>query len=177
MKNLTENQTNLVNKMVSEFERLNAEKPKVEVQSSAIDLLFNKANDYHTDKSDFYEDIRDSNKVIKNLSYDAMAVFTSQIKELFKDYNIRFLESQNCVQFVTKNSSDKDYICKSFRVNYYVKYQKFDEKSNTETKFTGFYIYYDNAPINYKNFLECPIFLKVIEDMFLEYPQIKKINN
>jgi hypothetical protein len=176
MKNLTENQTNLVNKMVSEFERLNAEKPKLEVQSSAIDLLFNKANDYHADKSDFYEDIRDNNKVIENLSYDAMAVFTSQVKEIFKDYNIRFIESKDCLQFVVKNSFNNDYICKSFRVNHYIKHKSFDKESKTATIFTGFSIRYD-SPIDYKNFLECPIFLKVIEDMFLEYPQIKKINN
>jgi hypothetical protein len=175
MKNLTENQTNLVNKMVSEFERLNAEKPKVEVQSSAIDLLFNKANKYNIDKENFYKKILEENEIIKCLSYDAMAVFTSQLKELFKNYNIRFLESRDCVQLVVKNSFDRDYMCKSFRVNHYIKHEKFDKESKTATIFTGFCISYD-SPINYINFLECPIFLKVIEKMFFENPQIKKIN-
>lgn len=176
MKNLTENQTNLVNKMVSEFERLNAEKPKVEVQSSAIDLLFNKANDYHIDKSDFYEDIRDNNKVIFNLSYHAMKLLTIQVKHIFREYNVSFLEDKNCLQIMVKEKHSS-WISLSFRIGYDSDFKKYDDKSDTVRSYSHFDIIIDTKKIDHNNILDCPIFLQAVENMFLKYPQIKKINN
>tara|TARA_R110000868_G_scaffold54673_5_gene170679 strand:- start:5925 stop:6455 length:531 start_codon:yes stop_codon:yes gene_type:complete len=176
MKNLTENQTNLVNKMVSEFERLNAEKPKVEVQNSAIDLLFDKANDYHIDKSDFYEDIRDNNKVIINLSYYKMLLLTNQVKHVFREYNLTFLENKDCLQIMVKEK-DNSWIVLSFRISYITTYVTYNRQSNKVCSHSNFDIIIDTKIINHENLLECPVFLQAVENMFLKYPQIKKINN
>jgi len=164
--------------MVSEFERLNAEKPKVEVQSSAIDLLFNKVNDYHNNRNYFYENIKENNMYIDNLSYDAMCIFTKKVKELFKNYNVSFLENKDSLQIMAKSTRvDGTFVVLSFRITYVTHWKKYDEQSSTVCSRSNFDIIIDTKTINHRNFLECPVFLKAVENMFLKYPQIKKINN
>jgi hypothetical protein len=183
IENLTDKQIDIIETIITSFEKSN-EKKKAVLDASPIDALFIKADLEEQRRIAWYQAVEDDNNVVKAHLENALIRVHLDMIKLFENYNLIIEKIGTCINvFAAQDDGTKKEIHKLGALgNTYYRTVKYDNSPDWKAPdahvLTGFKIgYHLNKSWDHENIAECPIFMKCVEDVFFSSEKylIKKI--